>query len=514
MSSRNRNTNIPKEERALVLQGGGSLGAYEAGAYKSLNEWLIEKDKIDGKETSNTFDIIAGTSIGAMNSAVLTSYVIEKGTYEGSADRLIDFWKYLSKESRVDANPWFKRYWDYLHSMDKTIATGEAARRYYSAKQFAMTGVPHVFSPLTPTPDNRFFDFVHNTWYRFSNKPLRDSLERFAKFPIKSAFEENQPRLLFVTVDVAAGSPVIFDSYPKADGTWKSEYGRYIKRNGKGIGFEHVIRYDDGITVDHVMASGCYPVNFDYTLLEVESYNPAYNSQVDSGIQNGEKVRHDNSGSTFGSSSSQSPDHGSSSDYIKEIRHFWDGGMLANTPLSQLVLHHMQYWYKIRGLKDKVPNLTVGVVNVHPSRQKEIPTDHDGVLSRSGDINFSDRSNREEEALLLISDYIDLITELTKVAKEAGAKDEVINNLMNQTTRYHGLNLAPRVFREIVEGRFEINEVIRLERTNDENTISDKTFDFSTGTIEELRKQGFEDTEDLLNIRNPGRVKRQYTPQL
>ena len=477
MSSSNKNTKIPKEERAVVLQGGGSLGAYEVGVYKSLNEWLIEKDKRDGKETSITFDIIAGTSIGAMNSAVLTSYVIEKGTYEGSADRLVDFWTYLSKESRVDANPWFKQFWDYLHNMDKAIATGEAARRYYSAKQFAMTGVPHVFSPLTPTPDNKFFDFM-KIWYRFSNKPLRDSLERFAKFPINSAHEENQPRLLLVAVDVADGLPVIFDSYAKADGTRKSEYGRFVKEDGKEIGFEHIIRYEDGITVDHVMASGCYPVNFDYTLLEVESYDPDF-----------------------------------SKDYIKEIRHFWDGGMLANTPLSQLVLHHRNYWYKIRGIKDKVPNLTIGVVNVHPSQQREIPRDHDGVLSRNGDISFSDRSLREEEALLLISDYVDLVSELIRVATEAGAKDEVITRLLNQRTRYHGLNMPPRVYKEIVEGRFEINEVIRLERKNDENTISDKTFDFSSGTITELMKQGFEDCEDVLNKRNPGRVKRKFTQQ-
>jgi NTE family protein len=43
-----------------------------------------------------------------MNAAVLTSYVIKNGTYEGSAERLIDFWKYLSKESVSDTNPWFK----------------------------------------------------------------------------------------------------------------------------------------------------------------------------------------------------------------------------------------------------------------------------------------------------------------------------------------------------------------------------------------------------------------------
>ncbi|MFL6503198.1 MAG: patatin-like phospholipase family protein [Nitrososphaera sp.] len=112
---------------ALVLQRGGSLGAYEAGAYKALYEWLSKKDKEEGKETSITFDIIAGTSRGAMNAAVLTSYVVENGTYEGSAERLVDSWKYLSKESISDTNPWFKLFWDYLHNMNKAIATGESA---------------------------------------------------------------------------------------------------------------------------------------------------------------------------------------------------------------------------------------------------------------------------------------------------------------------------------------------------------------------------------------------------
>src|SRR5512145_3232576 len=126
---------IPVKERALVFQGGGSLGAYEAGAYKALYEFLSKKDEAEGKEKKSTFDIIAGTSIGAMNAAVLTSYVVENGTYEGSAEKLIDFWKYLSRESMADANPWFKPFWDYLHGLDKVVATGEAARRYYSAKE-------------------------------------------------------------------------------------------------------------------------------------------------------------------------------------------------------------------------------------------------------------------------------------------------------------------------------------------------------------------------------------------
>ncbi len=497
MSSNSRR-NVPAKERALVLQGGGSLGAYEAGAYKALYEWLSKKDKEEGKETSITFDIIAGSSIGAMNAAVLTSYVIENGTYEGSAERLVDFWEYLSKESIADTNPWFKPWWDYLHSIEKAIATGEAARRYYSAKEFAITGVPNVFSPPTTATDNRFFDFMWNTWYRFSNEPLRKSLERFAKFPIASAYEENQPRLILVAVDVADGVPVTFDSYVKEDGSRKTEYGRYVKQqNGKEIGFEHVIRYNDGITIDQVMASGCFPVNFDYALLEVESYN-----HHDPNNDNNLATRSDNQdGRSSDSTSNTSPYRDFSSQYRKEIRYFWDGGLLTNTPLSQLVLLHRDYWYKIRGLKDKVPTLTVGVINVHPTRQTEIPSDRDGKVNRKNDIAFSDRSHRDEEVLLLVSDYIDLVRDLIRIAKKAGAKDKVITDLLNQRTKYHGLSSAPRLNKEIIEGRFDIDHIIRIERKNDEHTISDKTFDFSSGTITQLLKDGYADTMNFIHTK-------------
>ena len=40
---------IPVKERALVFQGGGSLGAYEAGNYKALYEFLSKYDETEGK---------------------------------------------------------------------------------------------------------------------------------------------------------------------------------------------------------------------------------------------------------------------------------------------------------------------------------------------------------------------------------------------------------------------------------------------------------------------------------
>ncbi len=145
MSSIKKQTGVPDRERALVLQGGGSLGAYEAGVYKAMYEFFSKRDTDEGKKGRPIFNIVAGTSIGAINSAVLVSYVVENQTYEGSAERLIDFWNYLSKESLVGSNPFFKPWWDYWHAINGKIASGEAARRYYSAQEFAIYGVPMSF---------------------------------------------------------------------------------------------------------------------------------------------------------------------------------------------------------------------------------------------------------------------------------------------------------------------------------------------------------------------------------
>ena len=91
-------------------------------------------------------------------------------------------------------------------------------------------------------------------------------------------------------------------------------------------------------------------------------------------------------------------------------------------------------------MNDKFPFY---IVNVHPVRQDAIPWDHDGVINRNADITFSDRTQREQEALLLVSDYVDLARELIKIAQDHGAKDDVINNLLNSNTINHGLAMIP-----------------------------------------------------------------------
>ena len=116
---------VPDFQRVLVLQGGGSLGAYEAGVCQALFEMIAAEDTKRGFKGRPLADIVAGTSIGAINSAVLVSYVIENNTWEGSSERLREFWEYLSRESSLDHIPGFTQWWDYLHNkVSRDFATG------------------------------------------------------------------------------------------------------------------------------------------------------------------------------------------------------------------------------------------------------------------------------------------------------------------------------------------------------------------------------------------------------
>ena len=91
-----------------------------------MYEFVIKRDKEKGFKGKPFLDIIAGTSIGAINSAVIVSYLMENNTWQASSERLKEFWEYLSKESSLDHIPGFTHWWDYLHNnADSCIATGE-----------------------------------------------------------------------------------------------------------------------------------------------------------------------------------------------------------------------------------------------------------------------------------------------------------------------------------------------------------------------------------------------------
>ena len=183
---------VPKIQRALVLQGGGALGAYDAGVFQALYE-KISSNTGNGR---SLFDVVAGTSSGAMNAAILVSNAVDQG-WDHAAAKLNEFWDYVSTEPYIQNVPGFTMWWKNLHSADPNAASEDAARRYYSAKQFMFTGVQNVFLPLLPIPDTKFFD-PQNIWPVYSNRPLKDSPERYAKFPIATNSDLKQPRLLLV----------------------------------------------------------------------------------------------------------------------------------------------------------------------------------------------------------------------------------------------------------------------------------------------------------------------------
>jgi len=466
--------------RALIFQGGGSLGAYEAGAYKAINEDLSAYFKTVGRENEPVFHIISGTSIGAINAALLVSYVKENKTWEGSGERLIEFWKYLSTHPYVENIPYFTSYWDSWRRVDGRVASGESARRYFSTKEFILKGVPNVFVPKTPLLDNRFFDPA-NTWYVYDNSPLKQSLERFAKFPISTSFDNDEPRLLLVAVDVQELTPVVFDSYEKEDGTRKSEYGRYGRvKFGRSEEFEHVIRYNDGITADFVLASCSVPVNYDYTKLMVESRAMVGDGQ-DENADTGDNNRH------------SSPNCSSS------LRSFWDGGLLANTPLRQTIIAHREYWYRVRKFQEGIPRLRYGIINLHPAKQDYLPSDYDGVVDRKNDIIYHDRTEFDENIAVLMSDFIRLAKSLIKLAEENGVSKEALQKIVDEETKAIYLATGKHLrFEELLKANVDVDFVVRLERKNDSHTISNKTFDFSKVTVNQLIQDGYQETKEQM----------------
>ena len=72
------NVIVKRIQRALVFQGGVALGAYEAGVFRALVEKITEENIKRGLNERPLFDIIAGTSIGAMNAQLLPVILLKK----------------------------------------------------------------------------------------------------------------------------------------------------------------------------------------------------------------------------------------------------------------------------------------------------------------------------------------------------------------------------------------------------------------------------------------------------
>ncbi|HET7283299.1 MAG TPA: patatin-like phospholipase family protein [Nitrososphaeraceae archaeon] len=455
----------PKTQRALVLQGGGALGAYEAGVLEVLCTKLYEEDRENKREDSLLFDIVAGTSIGATNAAILVSQFLQTQSWVKAADKLHKFWTYQLSIKNPDISELSKPWYDEWMKRTPTAASQEAARRYYSVKKLLLNQVRNnMYYQCDPVIfDKRFFD--NNVWVLHSIKPLQDSIQQYAKFPIATEFHDKehgqrQPRLLVFSVDVAEGVTVAFDSYPKAEGSRKSEYGNCV------------ISYNDGITIDHLMASNTLP----------EFY---YYARVPTIEQEGEDIR------CMRDKSKE-----------KNMRYFWDGGLLSNTPIRELLDAHQQYWNEVEN-QGKIPDLEVYIVNVHPSKIDIhiLPEDYDGVKDRKNDIIFGDRTSHYDEKMAhLIADYANFGTQVKGLAYEAISQvddekkkqelEERLKTILATKTSNKDSKAHPRRYEDLTRFAFNLTIAMRIERTNYIKSIFGKTGDLTLETINKLIKEG------------------------
>lgn len=117
------------ESVALLLQGGGALGAYQAGVYEALDEANIVPDWI------------GGISMGAINGAIIAG-----NKRANRVAKLRDFWE------RITDGPFADQTGNFSFLINQW---GDMARNFlnqFSAGEAAIKGVPGFFSPRIPPP--------------------------------------------------------------------------------------------------------------------------------------------------------------------------------------------------------------------------------------------------------------------------------------------------------------------------------------------------------------------------
>ncbi|MFD1342595.1 DUF3734 domain-containing protein [Litorisediminicola beolgyonensis] len=252
------------ELNALVLQGGGALGAYQAGTFSALDE------------TKLSFSWVAGISIGAINAALICG-----NRAEDRIPALEAFWNRITANVTMSAPFW--------------TSAGRRAFSEVAAAEVTLAGAPGFFRPRMPTEFWPFGSAPSLSFY--DTAPLKATLEELVDFDLLNS---GGPRLCVGATDVETGNFVYFDSRKTR------------------------------IDARHIMASGALPPGF--PPVEIDG------------------------------------------------RHYWDGGLVSNTPLQ----------YVMEEAEGDQP-LCVFQVDLFNARGG-LPTDVIDVQQREKDIRYSSRT--------------------------------------------------------------------------------------------------------------------------
>ena len=376
-----------KTETVLVLQGGGSLGAYECGVYKCLYKNGIK------------FDVLAGSSIGAINASIIYS---AQNAGKDVPLLLEDFWLSLA-ENISPPNP-FVFSFPFISS-DKMMAV-------WSSMYSSFFGNSKAFLPKWFMPDSPDYFLPYKWTYLYDVTPLKKTLKQYIDFDklkkinAKSNSKNNNntsdschSRLIITSTDIQKGEPVIFDT-------------------------AHM-----DIDVDDVMACVGYPFY---------------------GIRWSEK----------------------------NGRHLWDGSLLTNTPMLEVIRRSPQADKKFY------------IVDVFPRQQKELPSNMVEVWHRARDIIFMDKTDNNIEMLKVNERYIDLLRKMYQIINAENAMpDDVFKTRLKEIEPEYNV-LVKRIGRSI-------KDVVRIGRRETLHYLLEDA-DFSVYRIKKLIAEGEKDAEHVL----------------
>jgi len=206
-------------ENVLILQGGGSLGAFACGVFKALASSNIK------------IDIVAGTSIGGLNASIiagskekdhpetaLEQFWLELGEGSISANPNMNFFPFMKSLSPASERPMSTNHTPTSgsssadHSALAHISQIESLMSFYNS---AIYGNKKVFMPRWGA-EFAFTDpeyFVPHEWtYLYDHSPLVEHLEKYIDYDRLQPNGKPNARLIITAVNVLTSEPLIFDS--------------------------------------------------------------------------------------------------------------------------------------------------------------------------------------------------------------------------------------------------------------------------------------------------------------
>jgi NTE family protein len=361
-------------------------------------------------------------------------------------------------------NKLLSSYTTFLNAcLNKFRASDEAVRRHYSVREYLEHGTPNVCSGPEPEDDWKFAD-PKNTWFLHEIDPLQHTIERYSKdqntekLTISTCWDRRQPRLLVISVDVAEGKTVAFDSYHK-----KNDLENPAYEDG------------DGININHIMASGTLPIFYKFKEIGGRRF-------YDGGILSNTPFR----------------------ELLQAHRDYWvraageDRHKIPDLEVYIVNVHPSK--------EDIVPIDFDGVSDrVNDIIYSDRNSDYDEMVTYLiADYN---------ELADISKDFTESIDKLKDLVKghftNKGENDSIQNDfeqiLKTTEAKRKILTSNREKYKNLVKGQFKLTNVVRIERTNyiDSNTgkeadFSSKSGDFTYETVKNLIEQGEQDAKKVL----------------